>query len=771
MASRRTRKYGVAAALVLSVLAGVSLWQALLAQEEPSPQKEASAHERPAVPPAEELARLPRDGGAEWNRLVFEHSPYLLQHAANPVDWWPWGEAAFEEARRRNVPVFLSIGYATCHWCHVMERESFENPEVAALMNETFVSIKVDREERPDIDAAYMAVTQAMTGSGGWPMTVVLTPDKKPFFAGTYFPKEGGYGRPGMMQLIPALDKAWREDREKVLESANQIVAAMQSQSKQAAVQGGALNEQTLETASTQLASRFDPQNGGFSQRPKFPVPHNIRFLLRHHARTGDTKALEMAEITLREMREGGIYDHVGFGFHRYSTDALWLVPHFEKMLYDQALLTMAYTEAWQATGKGEYRQTAEEILQYVTRDMTAPEAGFYSAEDADSEGEEGLFYLWSSDEIKAVLGKKDGELWASIYNVNPGGNFRDEATGERSPRNILHLDKPLAETAEQMGMTEQALRSRLDSLREKLLAARSRRIRPLRDDNVLTDWNGLMISAYARAAQAFDNSEYAKTASRAADFVLKHMRTEDGRLLKRWRNGHAGHYATLEDYAFFIGGLLDLYETTFDPDRLRQAIELANLMREHFSAPEGGYFLAPDDGEDLFMRTREIYDGAIPSGNSVAALDLLRLARMTGDMAYEETAWKLMNSFASQVGQAPSAHTQFMLALDFAVGPSNEIVIAGDLAAPDTQTMLEHLRRPFLPNKVVLLRPSGDDAPIKRIAPYTENQVAINGKATAYVCRNFACNLPTTDIDKMLELIQSEVPAEGANFGVRSAR
>ncbi len=739
---------------LLALLIALSVYQ-MSAQPFASNASTRPAHERPPIPAPEELAKLPPDGGEKWNRLVFEQSPYLLQHAANPVNWFPWGEAAFEEARRRDVPIFLSIGYATCHWCHVMERESFEDPEVAAMMNAAFVCIKVDREERPDIDTDYMAVTQAMTGSGGWPMTVVMTPDKKPFFAGTYFPKNGNYGRPGMMDLIPAIEKAWKEQRQAVTDSADQIVATMRQRSTATDSTSATLNEKTLEAGYRQLTSRYDAELGGFGNAPKFPTPQNIRFLLRYYRRAQDEKALQMAEKNLSAMRAGGIYDHVGFGFHRYSTDRQWLVPHFEKMLYDQALLAIAYTEAYQATGKKEYRQTAEEILEYVRRDMTSPEGAFFSAEDADSEGEEGLFYLWTTSQIEEVLGNSDAKIWSNAYNVKPGGNFRDVVSDSSSPRNILYQKETSAPATSQPATPESKLSPQLDGLRQKLLDARSKRVRPLLDDKVLTDWNGLMISAYARAAQAFSKPEYAATARRAADFVLNDLRSDDGRLLKRWRKGQADHYATLEDYAFFTAGLLDLYEATFDPSLLQKAIELTRQMDEHFAAPQGGYFLSPDDGEELFQRPREIYDGAIPSGNSIAAMNLLRLGRMTGESAYEDKANALLNSFSGDIAGAPSAHAQALLALDFAIGPSLEIVLVGEKEAEDTQTMVDALHEQFIPNKVVLLRPPGDESEIIKLAPFTEAQVAIGGKPTAYVCRNFSCSLPTADAKKMVELMR----------------
>jgi hypothetical protein len=717
------------------------------------------SHGLEGLPSPSEIAALPPDGGPQFNRLVFEQSPYLLQHADNPVDWHPWGEEAFELARRRDKPVFLSVGYSTCHWCHVMEHESFEDEEVAALLNEHFVSIKVDREERPDVDHIYMQVTQALTGSGGWPMTVLLTPEREPFFAGTYFPKEGRFGRPGMMELLPEIAAVWENRREEVLQSAGAITAAVRQ--SVASAPGPALGGETLDLAQRQLASRFDEVRGGFGAAPKFPTPHNLLFLLRHWHRTGDPHSLEMVTTTLRQMRLGGIFDHVGFGFHRYSTDPDWLLPHFEKMLYDQALLAMAYTEAHQATGDEEFARTAREIFTYVLRDMTSPEGGFYSAEDADSEGEEGLFYLWTVDEVREVLGEEDGDLFIRIFNLEPGGNFRDQATGRRTGRSIPHLQRPLSDIAEDVGVSEPDLRRRLESMRQRLFEAREPRIHPLRDDKILTDWNGLMISALARAGQAFGEPEYTDAAVRAAEFILSEHRAESGRLLKRSRLGEAGLAAHLEDYAFMVQGLIDLYEATFDTRHLERALTLNQMMIDHFWDDEnGGFYLTADDSEELLMRPREVYDGAIPSGNSVAALNLVRLGRITAENALEERAEALMRAFSSQVSSAPLAHSYLMTALDFAVGPSHEIVIAGEPGAEDTETLLRALRSEYLPNKVVLLRPSTGN--IAQIAPYTESQTSRDGRATAYVCQNFACQLPTTDPEEMLSQIRDGLLSGG---------
>jgi len=685
------------------------------------------------------------------NRLIHEKSPYLLQHAYNPVDWYPWGSEAFEKARRENKPIFLSIGYSTCHWCHVMERESFEDFEVARLMNEAFVSIKVDREERPDVDGIYMNVCQMLTGSGGWPLTIIMTPDKKPFFAGTYIPKDNRFGRLGMLALVPRIQQAWAAQHDEILHSAEQIVAGLQSLSPDAS--GESLGRSTLKSAYQQLASRYDETQGGFGNAPKFPTPHNLSFLLRYWRRSGDPRALEMVEKTLQAMRQGGIYDHVGFGFHRYSTDAEWLVPHFEKMLYDQALLVIAYTEAFQATGKTEYQKAAREILTYVLRDMTSPGGGFYSAEDADSEGKEGKSYVWALDEIHQVLGSKDADLVIRVFNVTAGGNFSEHGT-ESTGENILHRTQSFGQLAKEFGMTERELEERLEAARQKLFAYREKRPHPHKDDKILTDWNGLMIAAFAKAAQAFDEPENAEAARHAAEFVRKNLRTPEGRLLHRYRDGQAAVPAHLDDYAFLIWGMIELYETSFDVKDLQAALDLNREVIQHFwDDQRGGFYFTADEAEDLLVRQKEIYDGAVPSGNSVQMLNLLRLGRMTGNADFEEKAAQIGRAFSKTAAQAPSAFTQLMVGLDFAVGPSYEVVIAGDARAADTRGMLRALRTPFVPNKVVLLRPSDAPAPeIARLAEFTRYQSGLQGKATAYVCLNFRCRLPTTEVRQMMK-------------------
>jgi len=696
------------------------------------------------------------------NRLRFEKSPYLLQHADNPVDWYPWGEEAFEKARKEDKPIFLSIGYSTCHWCHVMEHESFEDPEVARLMNEVFVSIKVDREERPDIDKMYMTVSQMLTGSGGWPLNIIMTPDKKPFFAGTYFPKESRFGRVGMLDLIPRIQEIWLNERQKAIDTADQVVAALQKVSQQTIVQskysdetGGRLDEAILDAAYKELVDRFDETHGGFGTAPKFPTPHTLLFLLRYWKRSNDEKALKMVQHTLQAMRLGGIYDHIGFGFHRYSTDSKWLLPHFEKMLYDQALLAMAYTEAYQATKNEEYARTAQEIFTYVLRDMTAPPGGFYSAEDADSEGVEGKFYVWAQEETHQVLDEEDAAFVVKVFNFRKDGNFKEQAIGLKTGENIVYLQKPLTDVAADLGVTEQDLRQRIENIRQKLFDIREQRVHPHKDDKILTDWNGLMIAALAKGAKVFGEPQYAEAGERAVKFILDKMQSEKGRLLHRYRDGEAAITAHVDDYTFLIWGLIELYEATFQVGYLKHALTLNDDLIEYFwDDTPGGFYFTADDSEQLLIRQKEIYDGAVPSGNSVAMLNLLRLGRITANPELEEKAASLARTFSETVAQTPSAYTLLMLAVEFGLGPSYEVVIVGDSHSEDTKQMLQALRDNFLPNKVVLLRPTEQESPeILRLAAYVEPYVSIEDKATAYVCHNYICSLPTTDIETMLDL------------------
>lgn len=694
-----------------------------------------------------------RAGTTNANRLAHEKSPYLLQHAHNPVDWFPWGDEAFETAAREDKPIFLSVGYSTCHWCHVMEKETFENEEAARLINDAFVAIKVDREERPDIDHLYMTVCNLMTGSGGWPLSIVMTPDKRPFFAGTYIPRESRWGRLGMMDLAPRIKELWHTHRDEVLGSAERVTVALARLPDNQ--RGEVPDVEVARAACDQLSERFDSRRGGFGSAPKFPTAHNFSFLLRYYRRTGTQHALVMVEKTLEEMRKGGIYDHVGFGFHRYSTDERWLVPHFEKMLYDQAMLAIAYTEAYQATGKKFYAKTVHEILTYVLRDMTDPAGGFYSAEDADSEGEEGKFYVWRLEELRDALGKEDARFAAHAFGVKSEGNYHDEATGRITGANILHVSTSAEEMAAELGMSVQDFEKRLEDVRTRLFLYREKRVRPYRDDKVLTDWNGLMIATLAKAAAAFDRPDYAAAATRAADFIFSAMRGPDGRVLHRYRDGEAAIPACVDDYAFLIWGLIELYEATFDLRWLHDALALNQEFMDRFwDDRAGGFFFTPSDGEKLLLRKKETYDGATPSGNSVAALNLLRLARITADMSLEAKADEISRAFAGTIRQFPSAYTQFLTALEFALGPTFEVVILGDLAAEDTQAMVQALRRHFIPNKTVLLRTEDTAAELAALAPYTAGHQSTDGRATAFVCSQFACQHPTTNPETMLELL-----------------
>ncbi len=701
---------------------------------------------------------------ARQNRLAEEKSPYLLQHANNPVDWYPWGEEAFAKARKEDKPIFLSIGYATCHWCHVMEHESFEDSTVASLMNDAFVSIKVDREERPDVDQVYMTVCQMLTGSGGWPLTIIMTPDKEPFYAATYLPKQSGYGRIGMTDLVPKIKQLWQSDRDKILHSAEQIIGHLEAASS--ASGGGTLDRSAVDIAYRQLRNRYDERDGGFGDHPKFPSTHNLIFLLRHWHHTGEPMALKMVERTLEAMRLGGIYDHIGFGFHRYSTDAEWLLPHFEKMLYDQAMLTLAYTEAYLATGKREYERTVREILAYVVRDMTSPKGGFYSAEDADSEGEEGKFYLWTVDEVRAALSDEQAEFAIGVFNLDPEGNFLDEATKRQTGTNIPHLQESHTEAAGRRGLDSTAFDSHLDEIRRKLFDIREKRIHPLKDDKILTDWNGLMAAALARAGQVFRDDAYVTAASRAVDFVWITMRSKDGRLMHRYRDGSVSVEGFLDDYVFLTWACLELFDATHDPDLLARAIDLQEETdRRFWDETLGGYFFTSDDAEELLVRQKEAYDGAMPSGNSVAMANLVRLGRLTGRTDFSERGTEVAEAFADQASRMPSAHTHLIAALQFAVSPSLEIVIAGDPGAPDTARLLDVVHSRYLPQSVVLVVPDGDaGTSIRKLAPFAENYASIDGKAAAYVCRNYQCQLPATDPDKLGELLDSAAKTKPAS-------
>ncbi|MDQ6953579.1 MAG: thioredoxin domain-containing protein [Mariprofundaceae bacterium] len=674
------------------------------------------------------------------NALIHEASPYLQQHAHNPVNWYPWGEEAFAKAKRENKPIFLSIGYATCHWCHVMEHESFEDEAVAAVMNETFVSIKVDREERPDIDQVYMQVAQMMNGSGGWPLNILMTPDKKPFYAATYIPKESRGGRIGMMILAPKVHDLWIHNRDKLEKSATEISAALKKQGQTDAIQGELKGKAWIKAAVTSMNQSFDEQYAGFGGAPKFPSPHKLLFLLREAKRTGDTVSLNRVEATLDAMRAGGIFDQIGFGFHRYSTDAAWLLPHFEKMLYDQAMLMLAYTEAYQATGHERHAKVVREIADYVLRDMTDSTGGFYSAEDADSEGVEGKFYVWRTLELARVLGKVDASIAEQAFQMRDAGNFHDEATGQATGENIPHLK----------AWTSNTLSPQLDGIRQRLLDARNTRIRPFLDDKILTDWNGLMIAALAKAGRVLHEPNYVKAAQKSADFLLKTMQSKQG-LLHRYRHGDAAIMANLDDYTFLTWGLIELYEANFDARYLKSAITLNQTMLEKFQSESGGFFLTANDAEVLLVRPMEAWDGALPSGNAVAAHNLIRLSRISSDIRLENDAEKIFRHFSPLLKQAPVGLTYMLSAWSMAEEGGIEIVLAGDKESPEGQNFLTALNARYLPNAVVIWR----DERSMALIPFIQLQSPVNGKVTAYVCRNFQCNQPVTSIKKMLDLLK----------------
>ncbi len=691
------------------------------------------------------------------NLLIKEKSPYLQQHAFNPVNWMAWGEEAFKKAQKENKPIFLSIGYSTCHWCHVMAHESFEDNEVANLLNDIFISIKVDREERPDIDNIYMTVCQMMTGSGGWPLTILMTPDKKPFFAGTYFPKESRFGRMGIKDLILRIKTLWNNNKSEVLDSAEKVTSSLQSLSEESI--GDKIDGSLLKNAFKQLIKRFDRKNGGFGNRPKFPTPHNLIFLLRFWNRTGNNEALDMVEKTLQEMRKGGIYDHIGYGFHRYSTDSNWLIPHFEKMLYDQALIAIVYLEAYLATKKIEYANTANEILTYVLRDMTSDEGGFYSAEDADSEGVEGEFYVWSKKEIEEVLEKDDAKLITEVYNLEDSGNYIEEVIKERTGKNIFHQKESISYIASKHNLTKSELEHQLKSIRIKLFEFRDKKIHPHKDDKILTDWNGLMIAALAKGAKILKEPKYLEAAQKAVNFIMNKMLKQDRRLLHRFRDGSADIDAYLDDYSFLIWGLIELYDSSYNADYLKIALELNNDLLKHFWDDNiGGFFFIANDGEKLIARRKEIYDGAVPSGNSIAMLNLLKLSYLTGKSELEEKAEIIGRVFSDKINTRPDAYTQLLIAIIFAVGPSYTLVIAGDKGNEDTNKMLEHINQNYIPNKVLIYRPTENYPPkIDRLASFVKLYEKVDNKTTAYICANKTCKPPTHDLSRIIEYLNSE--------------
>ncbi len=680
------------------------------------------------------------------NRLIHEKSPYLLQHAYNPVDWYPWGEEAFEKAKRENKPVFLSIGYSTCHWCHNMARESFEDEEIASSLNEHFVPVKVDREERPDIDEVYMKVCQAVTGQGGWPLTVILTPEKVPVFAGTYFPRERRYNLPGMNDLLPALADKWNREREEMEKNGMDVLEALKAPRQKNDEK--IITHETLRRAAVELKDRHDPQYGGFGSAPKFPMPHTLTYLLRWWYRDGDEGALQVVYHTLEQMQKGGIFDHVGYGFHRYSVDEKWFLPHFEKMLYDQALLAEAYLEAYQASGVQEFSDTAHKIFTYVLDDMQDPGGAFYAAENAESEGEEGRYYLWDYGELLELLGPEKGELVAAFFGATEDGNLGDG-------KNLLYTPLREKDFVQQHNLNLREWHFTLEESRKKLLEGRAERVRPSTDDKILTSWNGLMIGALARGAPALKSGFYLEQACRAADFILENLQAEDGRLYRRYRAGEVSIDGFLEDYAFFVSALLDLFEASQIPRYLEKAMELNGKMMELFSGDNGGgFYFSPDAGE-LPLNPMEAYDGAVPSANSAAALNLLRLSHFTADQNLEKRARGVIESFSRDIQRAPSAFTALLSAADFALGPVEQIILAGEPGEKESGRMFQLLHTRFLPRRIVLFNASAARERLKQNCPFLEGKTPLENRPTAYVCRGYTCRAPVQsaeDLDRLLE-------------------
>ncbi len=702
------------------------------------------------------------------NRLIHEKSPYLLMHAHNPVDWYPWGEEAFQKARREQKPIFLSIGYSTCHWCHVMERESFSDPAVARVMNRFFVNIKMDREERPDVDQIYMTFVQATTGSGGWPMSVFLTPDLKPFFGGTYYPPDDRFGRPGFRTVLLRIEETWQKDREKVTQSANQLVDYLHKVVNADVGKASELGEAVLHKTYQQVRGTYDVTYGGFGSAPKFPRPVVFNFLLRYYAGAGERDALEMTLHTLRAMAQGGIHDHLGGGFHRYSTDAAWHVPHFEKMLYDQAQLAVSFTEAYQITHDPFFAETARDILEYVLRDMRAPEGAFYSAEDADSlieagkpEHGEGAFYVWDAGQIERILGAEAAAVFNFYYGVGPSGNVPPEKDpqGELRGKNILIVRHSLAETSKRFARSEREVSNLLATARQKLLAARARRPRPSQDDKILTAWNGLMISALARAGQALDEPRYTVAAEAAALFLKSKLNDPaTGQLKRRYRAGEVAIEGFLDDYAYLIQGLLDLYEASFNVEWLVWAAQLQERQDQLFwDSKLGGYFSTSGADPSILMRIREDYDGAEPSPNSIAAMNLLRLCQMTDREAQREKAGKIFAVFARRLQSNPEAVPQLAAALNFSLSKPKQIILAGERDAPDTRALLRLVHERFIPNKILLLADGGEGQ--KRLVqwlPFIQGVTRKQGRATAYICQDYVCKLPTADPQQMARLLDT---------------
>jgi uncharacterized protein YyaL (SSP411 family) len=682
---------------------------------------------------------------AQPNRLIHETSPYLLEHAHNPVDWYAWGPEALTRAHAEDKPILLSIGYSACHWCHVMAHESFEDPAIAALMNRLFVSIKVDREERPDLDAIYMEAVQAMTGQGGWPMTVFLTPEGRPFYGGAYFPPAPRYGMPSFRQVLQAVADAWR-DRRQELEAAGERIAGSLKRSAAIGPSDALLTPALLDRAARNLLQALDRHEGGLGGAPKFPQPMALDFMLQLYMHTGEEELLEAVNLTLTKMAGGGVYDQLGGGFHRYSTDARWLVPHFEKMLYDNAQLARIYLHAWQITGGAEYRRVVEETLDYMLREMTSLEGGFYSTEDADSEGQEGRFYLWTPDEIASLLGEEDARLFCAYYDVTSTGNFHEGGSGH----NILHITHNVPATAEVLNVTGERLSQALRRGRDVLFAARQKRVRPGQDQKVLAEWNGLMLHAFAEAGAALGRADYLAAATRTGQFLLAQMAylTADGslRLYRSYKGGEARLPAYLEDYASVALGMLALYEAVLDPNWLQAAVSLAKVILTLFADPAaGGFFQVGNEHEKLIARRKDFIDSAVPSGNSMAVEMFLRLGKLMERTDYTAHGAAVLQMLAGAMTEQPAAFGRLLCALDFHLNPGFEIAIAGNVEREDSRALLTQVWRRYLPNSVLALHMPGDERAAS-LVPFLAGREPIKGRSAAYVCRNYVCNLPVTD-------------------------
>jgi uncharacterized protein YyaL (SSP411 family) len=670
------------------------------------------------------------------NRLADEKSPYLLQHANNPVDWRPWGPEAFDVAKSEDKPIFLSIGYSTCHWCHVMERESFEDEKIAEQLNRDFVPIKVDREERPDVDDVYMTAVQTMTGAGGWPMSLFLTPEGKPFYGGTYYPPDDRYGRPGFSSVLAAVADSWETRRTELEASAGQLLAHL-DRAAHTPTAGPEIGAEPLEEAARSLAAEFDTRHGGFGAAPKFPPSMRLEFLLRCWIRTGEARAREMVEATLAKMAAGGIYDHVGGGFHRYSTDARWLVPHFEKMLYDNALLAKTYLLAFRAFGYADFARVARETLDYLLAEMTPVGGGFFAAQDADAGGEEGTFSVWDPASLEAAVGPEAAAVVAARYGVTKAGNF--EASGQT----VLSVVRTIPEIAAELSVSEAQVEATLGQARRKMYEVRSRRVRPMTDEKLLTDWTSLGISAFALAARLLAEPRYEEAARRAADRILANCRT-GGNLFHREKDGVAGIPGFASDYAFFIEALLDLYEATFEPRYFREAVALQAEMDERFADPRGGYFLAAKAHGALIVRPRELFDGATPSSNSVAAMNLLRLATFTGEAQYRARAERIFSSLAGYLDRAPAAFPRLLCALDYRQDEPREVVLSGEPGREDFEALRSAVFASARPNRVIV-HAGGGETPTE-LLPLVESRASEDGRARAFVCRRFSCLAPTSD-------------------------